>query len=125
MNPISIRVVSFENRTTRTELRFPPRSSDLPAHFLCFVEKGLILELPPRTCAKGHKVHTCLLVNHNKKELRFNTSAQVLDVISSAGERDSVTIELVGFEQSDWDWIQGIYQSRQADISQLFLKLKG
>ena len=125
MNSIQIRVASFENRTTRTELRFPPRSSELPAHFLCFLEKGMILELPPRTCAKGHKVQTCLLVNHGKKELRFNVTAQVLDVVSSAGERDSVSIELIGFEKSDWDWIQGIYQTRQAEISTLFLKLKG
>jgi hypothetical protein len=125
MNPINIRVVSFENRTTRTELRFPPRSTDLPAHFLCFLEKGVILELPPRTCAQGHKVQVGLLVKHGKKELRFSATAQVAEVVPSQGERDSVTIDFVGFEQSDWEWIQGIYQSRQADISALFMKLKG
>jgi hypothetical protein len=85
----------------------------------------MILELPPRTCAKGHKVQTCLIVNHNKTELRFDASAQVQEVASSPGERDSVTIELIGFQKSDWEWIQGIYQGRQDEVSLLFEKLKG
>jgi hypothetical protein len=63
-------------------------------------------------------------VKHGKKELRFSASATVSDVISSQGERDSATVEFIGFEEADWQWIQGIYQSRQADVSALFQKLR-
>jgi hypothetical protein len=120
MTAITIRVASFENRTTRTELKLANGAT-----FLCFLEKGMILELPPRTCANGHKVQLVLNVKHGKKELRFQATATVGDVVVSQGEKDSVSIELVGFEQSDWDWIQGIYQERQADLSALFAKLRG
>jgi hypothetical protein len=126
MTAIIIRVSSFENRTTRTGLKLAARGADIPStQFLCFLEKGMILELPPRTCAKGHKIQLVLEVKFGKKELHFEASAVVSEVISSPGERDSVTLGLVGYEVPDWNWIQGIYQTRQADITALFTKLKG
>lgn len=125
MSALSIHVAAFENRTTRTELK-AGKKEPLAAHFLCFVDRGMVIELPPRTCARGHKVHLTLEVKHaKKKDLRFTASAVVNDVASSPGERDSVTIELVGYEQSDWEWILGAYQERQSDVSELFMKLRG
>src|SRR3954470_3809250 len=56
VNPIQISLVAFENRTTRTELNPLPRTAERPAQFVCFLEQGILLELPPRTCAKGHKI---------------------------------------------------------------------
>ena len=120
MHSITICIASFENRTTRTDLRLPTTAT-----FLCFLENGMILELPPRTCAKGHKVQVALDVKHGKKELHFKATAKVVEVAQSQGERDSVSIELIGFEHSDWDWMQKIYQERQADVSALFSKLRG
>ncbi len=132
MNPLHISVVSFENSTTRTELRPAPKTTELPAAFICFIDQaspersdvGLILDLPQRTCARGHKVKIQLDVGMGEKMLHFPAIAEVLEV-SSVQKRDAVTFQLVGFEETDWAWIQGAYKARQDAVTTLFEKLRG
>jgi hypothetical protein len=134
MNPLQIWVVSFENSTTRTELKPAPRTEELPAGFVCFIDQaspertdvGMILDLPPRTCARGHKVKLQLDVGMGEKLLHFPVIAEVLEVSSQQkAQRDAVTFQLVGFEETDWAWIQGAYRARQDAVSALFEKLRG
>ncbi|HUP56262.1 MAG TPA: hypothetical protein VM598_02340 [Bdellovibrionota bacterium] len=125
MNPLHIWVVSLENKTTRTELKPPTAGGHLPAQFICFSGIGIILEVPTRTCAQGHKIQLQLDVGRGEKLIHFPVVAEVLEISPSQGQRDCVTFQFVGYEKTDWDWIQAAYRARQDSVSELFEKLRG
>jgi hypothetical protein len=120
--PILIRIVNFSNRTTRTELKAKKNERELPAAFCCFSGQGMLVQIPPRSCAKGHRVDVGLEVRHGTKTIRFPVSAEVREVVK--GEPETIALEFVGFEKTDWEWIQSIHGERQDGVTDLFMKLK-
>ena len=107
------------NSTTRTEV---PKGSGV--EIVEFLERGMVLQLPARSCARGHMLVVTVSLKDPKKKAEedwvFETTAKVEEHRSLEDAVDQVTLALVQYHEKEWFQLQELFSSRQNEI-ELFL----
>ncbi len=99
--------------------------SKLPITISEFLEQGLIVNLPPRTCSQGHQLMLDVHLSEGSKEiLVFNTTAKILDIETSDEEAIRVTVKFVQYDPMIWKKFQSIYEDCQIELQHLLVRLK-
>lgn len=113
--------VSMNNTTTNTAVRknFTIRIIEIP-------ERGLVLEVPIRSCARGHNVIVQIeTVKPDKVRGIFQATAKVEDLESASESVDKVTLSLVQFDEKQWKFLCDTFSRRQREIEDFFFAAKG
>ena len=91
-----------------------------------FLEKGLVLNLPPLTCSQGHQLMLDIhLHDGTEKILIFNTTAKIIEMETSVSEIVRVTVKFVQYDPFIWKKFQRLYLDCQNDLQTLLSSLKG
>lgn len=136
-NSTEIRV-SMMNSTTQVEVRDGVRvfgtgpkakteeSPDIKVRFVEFTEKGLKIEFPEKSCANAHMLLLQVeLVCAEKVVQALNLSVKVAAMEALPSGHDLVTVDLVQYEQKEWDAFRGFFNNRQDEIDRFFEAAKG
>ncbi|MBI3558358.1 MAG: hypothetical protein HY074_18985 [Deltaproteobacteria bacterium] len=130
-------VVTFQNVTTRTEIREKEKIS-----LIEIAERSILLEIPGKSCSPRHSVLIRIerptkrklkaAVNADTKrkatpdyELLFDATGKVVSVEDTGDSVDKVLIDLVQFDIENWRRFMEVFSSRQDDIEKFFSAAKG
>jgi len=123
--------VRFENATAKTVVH----PSDAPS-LLEIGKAYMILDLPADSCSKNHNVAVILEVKTVGKSHRFQCTAKVIRANKAAPlkgskaskdetERMRATLQLMQYEEADWQKFKDVFFSRQDAISEFLRNVKG
>ena len=141
----SIRIVisRLTNHTAGTELKDGMRmiegknakkdrkDTNLEINFLEFLEgkedheEGVILDVPPNTCAEGHNITIQLNTLNAKADVKLELMGKVVNYEALDQKRGKVVLELTQYDKKSWTALQNIFSSRQAEILEFFQAVKG
>lgn len=132
----SIRIIiAMNNLTTKTQISDGRRIYDgkfdskydenLAIYLLEFLEAGLILEVPKKSCAQGHNVLLNLRTDGFPVDLEFEVTAKVeqMDVLDNG--KNKITLKFTQFNDKDWKAFQNLFNTRQKEIETFFESMKG
>lgn len=131
---IVVKVAVLINRTTRTEIRDGKRllggkedklSTAVKIEFVEFTNKGIKLEIPPRTCTNGHKLELQFEFVTSQETIVFQTDGTVERAESLSSQQDNIYVAMNNFDTHQWSVIQKLFNQRQAGVTDLFERLKG
>ena len=112
--------VRLENTTAHTEI-----SDERKLHVQQLLEKGLVLDLPEKTCASGHNLALNLWVAGSSPELKIRFTAKVEKVRNwPADHVDEATLRLLQYPENTWNALHKIFNQRQKQIME-FLTASG
>jgi len=112
--------ITMKNITTNTEIKKNP-----PVRFIELLEKGLILEVPIRSCAEKHHVMFQIKAKApNKNPVQFNTTAMVTEKEPLKDGYEKISISLVQYEDKAWRELNGLFSTRQDEIDKFFKMVK-
>lgn len=130
---ISVRVVHLANRTTRVEIREgkrffgdKPDKSQTQTHTSLneLAEEGIKLDIPPRTCSKGHRLELELEITLSTKTVRFMADGIVEKAEVFPRDHDSIVIQFTKHDANIWRQVLKEYRTLQSGVSALFKRLK-
>lgn len=139
-NPDDFRSVELTivliNQSTKTQVRGNIRSvGDLspdaegdtvhPIQLIEFLEKGVSLEAPGRTCATGHLVMVEIHISNAKDLNLVSFSAKVESTQKIDSERDAISLTLLQYDQKTWKQFVTLFANRQLEIQNFFEAAKG
>lgn len=131
--------VALKNDTTRTEIRAGARifgkevtpareDEDLSIRLVEFIQQdgipGVVLDVPPRTCAAGHLVQLLIHVTGPGANSSVIAATRIRDVEALGDGRDRITAMLLQNDPGAWAALTQVFSSRQDDVERLFRKLK-
>jgi hypothetical protein len=91
-----------------------------------FLEKGMVLYLPPLTCSQGHQLMLDIELHEaNEKILAFNSTAKILSIESTDSDLIRVSVKFAQFDPFIWKKLQRIYSESQEKLQVLLGSLKG
>ena len=114
--------ITLKNTTTHTTAKEDP-----PISIAEFLDRGLILEVPARTCSKGHAILLEMTVTlPNGEEFEFSSTSKVEnhEPIAETGT-DRITVSLVQFDEIGWKQLQDAFRSRQDEIENFLKAARG
>src|SRR4051794_17868841 len=112
---------AMTNTTTKTSVK----KSDT-VRLIELMERGMVLEVPPRTCSKGHKLLLVVKVaGLQGKSFAFTTTATVDEIESLPDGVDHIVVTLTQYDEREWIQFQNSFSSRQQDIENFFKAAKG
>lgn len=131
---IKVRIPHLVNTTTRMEIRDGKRyyagteekSQNRAAIELVELgEQAIKLEMPPRTCAQGHRLEVQIELIAPDELISFHGEGNVERVEAASGRPDLVTIALSNHANFKWSDIKKHFVQRQTSVAELFERLKG
>lgn len=131
---IRVRIPHLVNATTRMEIRDGKRfyagaeeksTQRAAVEFVELGERTIRLEMPPRTCAQGHRLELRIELAAPDESITFHGEGIIERVEASNGRPDLVTIELSNHANAKWIDIKKHFVQRQASVADLFERLKG
>jgi len=111
--------VMVQNTTTNAPIPEEPAPRVME-----FLDRGLVLELPSRSCAKGHSLVVEIRCQSAGATVNFNCTAKVESVERNA-VCDQVTAQLMQFVEKEWAELQRTFSERQEQILKFFQDAKG
>jgi hypothetical protein len=109
---ISVRVSRLLNRTTQVEIRDGRRyygkvedssaQQLLRVEFIEFTEKGVKLDIPPRCCAKGHRVEFEIAFSTPRERIQFYAEGTIESAEAFANSHDCVSVRLTSHDADAW-----------------------
>jgi len=129
--------IDLSNTTTNTEIKDGKKffkgvhmiAPKIEIKITEFVEKGLVMEVPSKTCAQGHNVVVEIRIlnpqGNSKAQMAFSFSGKVQNITSLDGETDTAEIRMVQFEEKAWQEFQSLYWGRQDEIDSYFQGMRG
>jgi hypothetical protein len=111
---------TVKNTTTRTEVK----NTDV-VKLVVLGERGMSLELPSRSCAKGHNLIVSIKTRHAPKDFEFTFTAKVEEVASVDKTSDQIDVTMLQFDESQWNDLQSLFSNRQAEILEFLKAVKG
>lgn len=111
---------SIENSTTRTTVNHAELIK-----LIQFLEKGMVLEIPSKSCSKGHNLIIKINVLNSNKVQEFDTTAKVVELDTTSKESDTIVVNLTQYDGDTWVQLQSIYSSRQDDIEKFLQAARG
>ncbi|MEK6580065.1 MAG: hypothetical protein AABZ55_12620 [Bdellovibrionota bacterium] len=113
--------VQFRNANSKTPLK-----KEANVTLTEWLEKGLVIEVPSRTCATGHSAAITLsAVRGAEKLMVVNMTVKITDVENLPDFRDRVTLSFVQYEEFEWKKLLRLFASRQDEIEDFFKKVRG
>ena len=131
--------INLKNITTGAEIRDGKRSFGnqfdkkksavtdeiLEVNISEFLEDGLSMEVPSKTCAENHSIEIELSTENTKPLVSFSSMLKVKSVEKISKDSDLIETVFTKKNQKDWDAFHGIYQQRQEEILGFFNAVKG
>ena len=129
--------VSLKNNTSRTELKASEarkhRRSIKKNHkfehgrvdLIQFLNQGIVLEVPPRTCAHGHDLTVTIETRGTDSTTYFEASAKVDQLTNLTDQRDLIMLSFIQFEGTQWQRLNEAYDQMQSQIDLLLERMKG
>lgn len=111
---------SIENTTTRTTVNLAEQIK-----LIQFLEKGMVLELPAKSCSNGHNLIIKIELSGTTLINEFVTTAKVVEHDSISKEADTVVLNLTQYDGDAWTKLQSIYSNRQDEIEKFFKAARG
>jgi hypothetical protein len=114
-------VFHVENLTTKMAVK-----KGSPITLSEFKERGFILELPERSCAKGH--HLLVDVSTSGKpgtQIKLEMTGKVENVEVLGEGVCTVDVTLLQFDESKWQELRDYYFNRQNEILDFFTAARG
>lgn len=114
--------ITLQNTTTKTAARAEP-----PIMVAEFLERGLVLEVPSRSCSAGHAVLIVAEVTlPNGTHFVFEATAKVdkHEPIPNS-DTDQISVIMLQFDEGDWEKLQNAFGARQNEIEDFFNSARG
>jgi hypothetical protein len=134
----SIRLtISMTNSTTRTQIRNGQRffggenqtvdygSEDLTIRLVEFLEKGMVLEVPSKSCSQGHILVLEIQAEGPGVSDEFKGPVKVHTLDDLPDGKLRVGVDLMKHDPAQWKRFMSIYDRRQEEVTELFEQLKG
>lgn len=130
--------IDIVNKTAHTEIRGGKRimgeetlrdlnlseTENSPPALIEFTENGMVLEIPPQLCSKGHVLGLELRTKNVVPPLVFKPNLRV-DLIEKLPDgRDRVELSFTRKTESEWQALLSIFNQRQEEILQFFENVK-
>lgn len=117
--------VSIENIATKSKISSDnvtkPNSS---IQFIEFLETGIVLGIPTRSCATGHHVMVTLAFPESRDLPKFSATAKVGD-LRNQDTQDLIRVDFMQYDQELWNRFVKKLTFRQNSAEALFSALKG
>jgi len=115
-------VLTVKNITSNRDI---PGREHFPITVAEFIDKGLILNLPPLTCAQGHQLMLDINLSKEKKEiLHFSTTAKIIDLETNEHGFNRVSLKFVQYDPLIWKKFLRIFETCQEELQELLDTLK-
>ncbi len=113
--------IKMENTTAGTS------SADSQAiKMLQILDKGLILEVPEKTCAAGHHVALKIKgIGIPNLDLQFNATGKVESAERFPDHTDQIQIKLIQYPEGAWDALQRVIAERQEQLVKFLADVGG
>lgn len=125
IDPVDFQSIDFElsiqNVTARTHF---PKERVIKA--IEFHEDGLVLDVPAKTCAKGHQLAISITVTGARYKIPpLLATGHVVELVALSKDSCSAKIKLDQFERSIWEDLLELYKNRQNEIDDFLSSAKG
>lgn len=128
--------ISLSNSTTGTAIKDGMRiygsakqeksdSEDLRIRFVEFLDKGFVLEVPANSCSDGHNLLLDIATKGASKDIKLKGSAKVTKVEKLENKKLQIEVNLVQYDDAQWQAMKAIFSDRQNDILEFFKAVKG
>jgi len=114
--------IEIQNTTTNTEVKKNANVQLIELH-----ERGAMLQIPAKSCARGHNLMVKFRTETPKKEIfEFTTTAKVDSTEpQDGGEFDQVVIVFLQYDEDSWEMFQKYFTARQEEIVNFLKAAKG
>lgn len=113
--------VQLQNNTTHMPIRSEP-----PVVLLELQERGMVLEIPSKSCSQGHNLMVEMrATTPDRAVYTFTSTARVNELENYPDGTDRVTLALLQFDEDVWESFCKSFSSRQDEIEQFFRAAKG
>ncbi len=90
-----------------------------------FREKGLVFEVPRKSCALGHALDFEVTLRGAAKSCRLIGAGRVIEVDAVDDELQTIVIEFFQYSEPEWSKLRELYASRQEEILSLLQNIRG
>lgn len=90
-----------------------------------FLDKAIALQVPEKTCSKGHSLMLKIQTENAKEDVIFKATVKVQDMEKQADGTDKVTVRMVQYEEAIWEKFCAIFEERQKEIIKYIEAVKG
>ncbi len=114
--------IDIQNTTTNTEVKKGSQIELIELH-----ERGAMLQIPSRSCSRGHNLMVRFRTETPKKEIfEFTTTAKVDSTTpQDGGEFDQVNLSFLQYDEESWELFQKYFTARQEEIIDFLRAAKG
>jgi hypothetical protein len=130
--------INLTNVTTQAEIRDGKRcygkgiskqsdnvENDLEISISEFLENGLILDIPSKTCADNHTIMIEVRSENTEPLVNFKATLKVNSIEKISKESDMAEATFIQKDEKEWAVFQSILSRKQEDIRNLFNSIKG
>ena len=115
-------LLTVKNITSNRDI---PCRKEFPITISEFIDKGLILNLPPLTCAQGHQLLLDINLSKEKHEiLHFSTTAKIIALEANEHGFNRVSLKFVQYDPLIWKKFLRVFQTCQDELQELLESLK-
>jgi hypothetical protein len=117
--------IALKNLTSKTTIS-DGRPGSGKVQLIEFRPKGMILEVPRRSCAPGHSlILDAKVTEPAASRMSFPATAKVHKVEEVSDEVDRLDLGLLQYVEEDWKKLQELFGSRQREIEEFLRAAKG
>lgn len=111
----------LQNNTTGMPIRSEP-----PTRVLEIQDRGIVFEIPSKSCARGHSLTIEIkATTPDETQYRFTSTARVEELESLKDGTDRVNVVFLQFDEKIWDEFCKSFNSRQDEIERFFRAARG
>ena len=125
----SIRQSDFESLEARVTFRNRTSKFDIGENEYRiareFRDKGLVFDVPRKSCALGHSLDFELTIAGTGKQDKMVGAGKVVELDAIDSELQSVTIEFFQYSEEDWNALRTLYATKQEEMLELFRTIRG
>ncbi len=129
--------ISLENISTQTSFQDgkrsfgnasnPKKDKNLNIKIVEFLEKGLIIQVPPFVCAATHiiRLEITPIIPGKKEEFTFEAAGKVEKHQKLEDSQEQITVVFTEYKENDWTHFKNFFSARQEAIFEFLKAVKG
>ena len=132
--------INLLNFTTKGEIRDGKRSygtemkkgknkslsnEKLEVRIAEFLDDGLILEIPAKTCAENHNIEIQVTTENATPEVSFKATLRVLSIQKASASVDLAEATFLQKDEEEWTKFLEVFNQRQNEIRNFFNSVRG
>lgn len=90
-----------------------------------FLEDGLLMEIPSKTCAENHLINIEVSVENANPPVNASVGLKVISKEKLSSETDLIETAFMEKNDKEWSKIVSVYQKRQGEIIEFINAVKG